>query len=193
MIDKILITTSGIGSRLGDLTDYTNKCLVRVGNKPAISCIIEMYPKDCNFVITLGHYGDLVKQFLILTYPDYNFTFVKVDKYQGPGSSLGYSIMMAKQYLQEPFIFHACDTLMSDDTEIKKSLSMTKSFCIGDKRSDASQYATLLMSSDRLIEIKRKGEINFDLVYVGIAGIFEYELFFKYLKNYTVYNPAIPR
>ena len=33
---KVLITTSGIGSRLGDLTTYTNKCLVRIGNKPAI-------------------------------------------------------------------------------------------------------------------------------------------------------------
>ena len=106
MIDRVLITTSGIGSRLGNLTDFTNKCLVRVGNKPAISHIIEQYPLDFEFIITLGHHGDLVRQFLTLTYPLHNFVFVEVDNYKGAGSSLGYSIMQAKKFLQKPFIFH---------------------------------------------------------------------------------------
>ena len=67
---KVLITTSGIGSRLGELTDYTNKSLVRIGDKPAISLIIEKYPEDTEFVITLGHYGDYVKEFLRMVYPN---------------------------------------------------------------------------------------------------------------------------
>ena len=41
---KVLLTTSGLGSRLGNLTKFTNKSLVRVGDKPAISHIIESYP-----------------------------------------------------------------------------------------------------------------------------------------------------
>ena len=40
----VLITTSGIGNRLGNLTKFTNKSLVRVGEKPSISYIIESYP-----------------------------------------------------------------------------------------------------------------------------------------------------
>ena len=94
---KVLITTSGLGSRLGNLTDYTNKSLVRVGDIPAISHIVEKYDKDTPFVITLGHFGSYVKQFLLLTYSDRDFTFVEVDKYKGPGSSLGYSILQAKR------------------------------------------------------------------------------------------------
>ena len=85
---KVLITTSGLGSRLGSLTDYTNKALVRVADKPAISYIIESYPKHTNFVITLGHFGSHVKQFLTLAYPDRIFTFVEIDKYKGEESSL---------------------------------------------------------------------------------------------------------
>ena len=80
---KVIVTTSGLGSRLGNITDYTNKCLVRIGDKPAISYIIESYPTDTEFVITLGHYGDYVKQFLELAYPTYNFSFVNIDKYSG--------------------------------------------------------------------------------------------------------------
>ena len=59
---KVLITTSGIGSRLGNLTKFTNKALVRVGRRPAISYIIDEYPSDTEFIVTLGHYGDQVRQ-----------------------------------------------------------------------------------------------------------------------------------
>ena len=61
---KVLITTSGIGSRLGEITKYTNKALVRIGDKPCISHIIEKYPIESKFVVTLGYFADQVKDFL---------------------------------------------------------------------------------------------------------------------------------
>ena len=104
MRHKVLITTSGIGSRLGDIPSFTNKSLVSIGNKPVISHIIESYPKDTNFVITIGYFGTYVKQFLELAYPDKKIEYVKVDNYSGPGSSLGYSLLQAKKYLQCPLV-----------------------------------------------------------------------------------------
>ena len=49
---KVLLTTSGLGSRLGNLTKFTNKSLVRIGDKPVLSHIIESYPNDVEFIIT---------------------------------------------------------------------------------------------------------------------------------------------
>ena len=86
--NKVLITASGLGSRLGNLTKFTNKGLVRIGKKPALSYIIESYPSDVEFVVTLGHYGDQVEQFLNLAYPDKKITYVPVKNYDGEGSSL---------------------------------------------------------------------------------------------------------
>lgn len=186
---KILITTSGIGSRLGELTDYINKSLVRIGNKPALSLIIENYPQDSEFIITLGHYGQHVKEFLNVTYPDHNFVFVHVDNYQGPGSSLGYSILQAKEHLQCPFVFNACDTLLSKNSIILKYLNSNVNFCLGGIREDSSQYATLLVDNNKVKEIKRKGEINFDYGYAGICGIKDYETFWKLLKKCYDTNP----
>ena len=88
----VLITTSGTGNRLGNLTKFTNKSLVRVGEKPAISYIIESYPKDTEFVITTGYYGNHIKQYLKLAYPEKSFTFCDVDRFEGNGSSLLYSM-----------------------------------------------------------------------------------------------------
>ena len=45
---KVLLTTSGLGSRLGNLTKFTNKSLVRIGDKPTISHKINDLPEIRN-------------------------------------------------------------------------------------------------------------------------------------------------
>ena len=177
---KVLITTSGVGSRLGNLTSFTNKCLVRVGDKPAISHIIESYSETTKFVITLGHYGSYVKQFLELTYPDHDFTFVKVDKYEGKGSSLGYSIKKAKSHLQCPFIFHASDTILTSKDKIPPP---NTNWCAGAYKKESSQYRTLRVNKDQVAHINEKGEINYDFSYIGLCGIKDYFLFWHWLET----------
>ena len=181
---KVLITTSGIGSRLGKLTDFTNKSLVRIGDKPAISYIIEHYPKDTPFVITLGHFGTYIKEFLQLAYPNKNFTFITVDKFKGPGSSLGYSILQAKKELQCPFIFHASDTIIPNLPFVPN-----KNFCVGSFKEETSQYTTLLINNNKVKKINKKGEINYDYPYVGVCGINDYKLFWDKLEKIYKLNP----
>jgi hypothetical protein len=98
---KVLITTSGIGSRLGELTNYTNKSLIRIGKKPTISYIVERYSDDVEIVITLGYFGKHVREFLQMAYPEKIFTFIDVDKYTGEGSSLGYSLLNTSDIISE--------------------------------------------------------------------------------------------
>lgn len=176
---KVIITTSGLGSRLGELTNYTNKSLIRVADKPAISYIIESYPAETEFVITLGHFGSHVKQFLKLAYPNLNFTFVEVDKYKGEGSSLGYSLLQCKSEINSPFIFHASDTIINNYNPEYPS----KNYIVGSHKADSAQYRTLHLDSNKLIKINEKGELNFDFSYVGIAGIKDFELFFYNLEK----------
>jgi choline kinase len=171
---KVLITTSGLGTRLGNLTDYTNKALIRVTDKPVISYIIESYPKDTSFIITLGYYGTHVKQFLSLAYPDRNFTYVEIDKYQGEGSSLGYSILQCRNVIDRPFIFHASDTILKDF----KIPCLENNWIVGSYKEDSSQYRTLNLSNEKILKINEKGELGYDFSYVGVAGIKDFESFF---------------
>lgn len=177
---KVLITTSGIGSRLGKLTDFTNKSLVRIGDKPAISHIIEYYPKNTSFVITLGHFGSYVKEFLELAYPNRNFTFINVDNFKGPGSSLGHSILQAKSELQCPFIFHASDTIL---TSLDIIPNLEHNWCAGAYKEETSQYRTLRTNNGWVDIIAEKGEINFDYPYIGLCGIKDYSLFWECLES----------
>lgn len=181
---KVLITTSGLGSRLGHLTEFTNKSLVRVSNKPAIAHIVESYPIDTDFVITLGHFGSHVRQFLKLVYPERHFTFVEVDKYSGKDSSLGYSIFKCRSELECPFIFHASDTIIDNYKLIEPTVF---NYVLGSYKDDNySEYRNLKTSEDvlkNLISIEEKGAVGFYPSYMGVCGIKDYLLFFEELEK----------
>jgi len=178
----VLITTSGIGKRLDNLTKFTNKALVKVGDKYAICYIIEQYAQSTEFIVTIGYFGKYVKDFLLLAYPSYNFTFVEIDNYDGPGSSLGYSLLKAKKLLNRPFIFHCCDAIIT--TPIKFNINKNTLFVA--KYENSSQYTSIKTSNTSVIKINSKGSINFDYIYTGISYIYNFIEFWKSLRD--IYN-----
>lgn len=182
---KVLITTSGTGSRLGDITKHTNKALVKVGKRPAISYIIDSYPKETEFVITVGYYGDQVRDLLKLVYPSHNFKFVQVDKYEGPGTSLGYSMLQAASQLQCPFIYHACDTII----ENQKIPAPKKNWIGGYKGEGSSHYASFNAVNEEVQQMHDKGMLNPDFLHIGLIGISDYADFWKVLKGMYAKNP----
>ena len=101
---KVLISSAGIGSRLGDLSKNINKSLITIYTKPVISYIIEKFSKNIEIVIAVGYKSNLVKDFVRLAYPDRTIRFVDIDIFEGPGSGLGYTILTCEPYLQCPFI-----------------------------------------------------------------------------------------
>ncbi len=178
----VLITTSGIGERLGDLTKFTNKSLVSVGDKYGICYIIESYDLNTDFIITVGYYGNLVKDFLLLAYPNRNFTFVTVDNYCGKGSSLGYSLLQAKSYLQKPFVFHCCDAIVTSHMDFDDNKNI---LCVV-KCSSSEHYTNIKVNNELVTEINNKKHPNFDFAYTGISLINDYTQFWNNLEN--IYN-----
>ncbi len=182
---KVLITTSGTGSRLGDITKYTNKSLVKVGKKPAISYIIEQYPKNTEFVITVGYFGNQVRDFLKLVYPDRKFKFVEVDRYEGPGTSLGYSMLQAEVLLRCPFVYHACDTIVSGKIPAPK-----KNWTGGFRGDGSSHYASFDAVDGKVQQMYDKGMIDPDFLHIGLVGVWEYASFWKNLKEMYKKDPS---
>lgn len=179
----VLITASGTGSRLGELTKYTNKSLVPVGNKLAICHIIELYDPSTEFVITIGYKGELVKEFCSLAYPDRNITFVEVDKFEGDGSSLVYSMLQAQNYLQKPFIFHCCDTILELPVEYPNNNAIV--VC---KNGDFYSYSSITGSNGKTVSMNPKGFEGNDFCYIGLAYYKDYQEFWKAAND--IYNKS---
>jgi NDP-sugar pyrophosphorylase family protein len=180
MTKTILITTSGIGERLGTITKYTNKSLVKVGDKYAICYIIELYNEpDTEFIITLGYYGNYVKDFLLLAYPNKKFTFVDIDLFVGIGSSLGYSMLKAKDFLQKPFIFHCCDSIILDKIIFEENKNCLYVY----PYKNSNNYTNIKCKNNIITEINNKKHTDFDYIYTGVSYIYDYQLFWNYLQG----------
>ena len=176
---RVVIPTAGTGSRLENLTKYINKSLLSVANRPTISHLIDLFPVNCEFVIALGHKGNLVRDFLELTYPDKTFYFVNIEPYQGKGSGLGYTLLSCKQYLQQPFVFLSCDTLL--DGNIHEPTYNWMGYA---ERDDLLQYRTLYITGDNVTQICEKGVFKENLwAYPGVAGVYDYDVFWKSMQD----------
>ena len=176
---RVVIPTSGSGSRLGKLTRYINKSLVGIAHRPTISHLIEQFPGDCEFVIALGHKGNLVREYLELAHPDRQFIFQHVVPFEGKGSGLGLSLLFCEKYLQQPFIFLSCDTLVKEQIIVPDHNWMGYA-----QIENVSDYRTLELESDYVNQICEKG-INNDnqRPYIGLSGIHDYQLFWKAMRS----------
>jgi NDP-sugar pyrophosphorylase family protein len=181
---RVLITTSGTGSRLENLTKNTNKSLLQIGDKYAICHIIDNYPDDTEFVVTLGYYGNYVKDFLDLAYSSKKINYVYIDKYEGPGSSLGYSMLKSKDLLQMPFIFHCCDTITNINI-----IPFNKNILFVTKHDDFNSYSSINVKDNKVISINNKGYKDNDFIYTGLVCINDYHKFWNILEDLYINNP----
>lgn len=187
---KVLITTSGTGSRLKELTEKTNKSLIEINGKAVISHIIESYPETIELVITVGYFGDRVKQYTSEQYPTRKITFVTINKYEGEGTSLGYSMLQAADKLQCPFIFHCNDTLVKGTIPSPESYNWNG----GSKGIDASVYneksfSSFLVKDGKVTRMQPKGVTPFDYFHIGLVGLKDHNQFWLELQKAYEQNP----
>ena len=177
---KICLPTAGIGSRLKEITKFINKSLVDVDNKPIISHILGNFPKESKFVVPIGYKGNLVREYLEMVHPDYYFEFVDIFPYEGNNSGLGFTLLSCKKFLQEPFVFIPCDTLL------RSKIPNPSTNWIGYSESnDKSQYRTINIKDDKVTSINEKSSnaSSDDFVYIGLCGIKDFRCFWDAKKD----------
>lgn len=188
---KVLITCSGIGKRMGVYTEYTNKALIKIGDKFTIDYIIDLYKhiNNVEFIITLGYYGDFVKQYLEITYTNLKFTFVNVDIFDGPNSSLIYSLKCTQNYLQEPFIYITCDTIILDNLNYDNDYNIKENKLFVYKYDNSINYASVKCNNNKITNIYHKNQKIYDYIYIGNSEIYDIKTFWNTLN--IIYNNNI--
>lgn len=173
MPDKlnVLIPTSGLGSRLGELTEHTNKCLVRVGTKAVISHIIDSYPAGTHFLVMIGHKGQLVRQYLTLAHPDLEVTYLERELHAGNLGLVRALREQADQIPEGPIIFHASDTIVDLPTEFLNARTLTPMVLGVPVCGDVHDYRTLRPAFGYVDRVQEKGEQTAigDHVHIGVV------------------------
>ncbi len=175
---RVCILAAGVGSRMGALSQHVNKAILPVNFKGTISYIIEKFPKDTKIVIAIGHKKESIIEYLVITHPDRSFIFVDIDKYIGPGSGPGYSLLQCKKALQCPFIFFAADTIVLEEIPLPDK----NWFGIAPIK-DPEKYCTVKIKNNFVYEINDKIKTNNRFAFIGLAGIYDYKLLFSELEK----------
>lgn len=175
----VLILSAGTGSRLKQLTEKTNKVLLPINNKAIISHIISKFPSNFDFIITKGYKGDIVEEYCKIAFPNHNFTFVTVDKFEGEGTGPGYSALRCEEYLQRPFYFITGDCML--DSPIPP---IDCNWVGAYPTSYPEKYSTLKTDDfGNISEFVNKSVEGNDLAFIGLAAIWNYEIFWDELKQ----------
>ena len=87
---RAIIPVAGLGSRLKPHTYSTPKVLLNVGGKPILSHILDKLLEEdihkATFVI--GHLGEMIKEYVLKTYPSIHADFVEQKEMEGLGHAI---------------------------------------------------------------------------------------------------------
>jgi hypothetical protein len=127
-----------------------------------------------------------VKQYLSLAYPTIQFNYIEIENYSQTGSSLGYSLLQCKEYIQTPFIYTCCDAIINESIQL--SFDENTMF-ITNCEKDSYRYSTVSIEGDYINNIYNKGAKSFDSIYIGVTYIKDVSLFFDTLETIYKENP----
>lgn len=175
---KVCILAAGVGSRMGDLSAHVSKAVLPINFKAVISYIINKFSTDIEIVIAVGHKKETIIDYLSLAHPENKITYVEIDRYVGPGSGPGYSLLQCKDKLQCPFIFFAADTIVLEDIPLPDK----NWFGIAPVK-DTEKFCTVKIKNNLIYEINDKVKTNNKFAFIGLAGICDYTTFFDSLEN----------
>lgn len=180
---KVCIMAAGKGTRLSYAKDF-NKALLPVGDKSALSHIIDKFPKNIEVVIAIGYNANLVKDFVKMAYPDRKITLVEVDKYEGKGSGPGHSLYYCRQHLQCPFIFTSADTIVLETVPEpnRNWLGVAKTddpqnYCIAGVYNGLVKAFYIKMSMTELLKRYDDPKNILNNAFIGMAGVCDYKSF----------------
>jgi choline kinase/thiamine kinase-like enzyme len=179
----ICLLTAGKGSRMGQMGQLLNKSLFPINGKAIISRIIESFPKESEFIIGLGHLGHQVREYLRIAHPEVKFIFQEIDKFEGPGTGPGYSLLCCERQLQKPFYFVSCDTLWTNTIDWNSNENWMGVDSVDP--SISARYCNVKITGNKAIALIDKVRIpdSSYQTFIGLCFIKDYSIFWTALKN----------
>jgi choline kinase len=182
----VFIPAAGLGKRAGSQEEHLPKPIISIGDKPLIYRVMSLYPRGTQFVIGLGYKGEWVRQVanLAAAINNQKITFFTTDSWKTPNHGLSHTVHEARKYINSDFVFHAVDTLISQETCLKIS-NCSITTVIFAKPNSSGIYRTIINGEWNRISVE---ETNPKHVYVGVAFIKNDEKFWESIENHLSYN-----
>ena len=187
---KVVILAGGYGTRLSEYTKLIPKPMVKVGGKPIILRIINLYKKYGfkEFYIALGYKGNYIKKFFKNRFKDLNINLIDT----GINTMTGGRLRRLKKFLdKETFLMTYGDGL--SDINLKKLVSFhqrNKSVMTLTAVRPPARFGSIKIKNNFVYYFKEKSSVDEGWINGGFF-VFEPEIF-NYLKNDKTYLERDP-
>ena len=181
---KVVIPLAGKGTRLRPHTHVTPKPLLRVGDKPVMSYILddlrELGVNEAVFIT--GHLKERVEEYMADEYPDFRVQYVEQAVQNGTAGAVD----LARPYVDEDILIIFVDTLFDADLSMVKSLPEDVAGVIWVKEVEDYQRFGVVVTDDegnmRQI-IEKPSEPISRLANIGLYYIKDWKLLFEGIQH----------
>jgi glucose-1-phosphate cytidylyltransferase len=188
---KVVILAGGLGTRMAEYTNFVPKPMVKLGNKPILEHLIDIYSKsDFNdFIIALGYKGEIIKDHF-KKFKKKNVNIDLIDT--GQNTMTGGRLKRIKEEIgNNTFMLTYGDGLSNVD--LKKLLS----FHVNNKKlvtvtavRPPARFGYIKFKDDDVVNFKEKSKL--DVGWIN-GGFFVMEpKFLDYIKDDTTYLEREP-
>ncbi len=178
---KVVILAGGLGTRLSEYTKLIPKPMVKIGGKPIILRIINLYKKYGfkEFYIALGYKGNVIRNFFKKKVKDVKINLIET----GKNTMTGGRLKRLKKYLKnETFLMTYGDGV--SDINIKKLINFhkkNKSVMTLTAVRPPARFGSIKIRGDYVYYFKEKSSVDEGWINGGFFVI-EPKIF-KYIKN----------
>lgn len=174
---KVCILAAGKGTR-NKYAVNSNKALLPLGEGTALSHIVSKFPEEVEIVLAVGYNAPLVKKYAYGKWGG-RISFVDVE-YEGERRGPGYSLYQCAALLQCPFVYVACDTIVTDTIPMPSKNWM--GLALVERK---EPYLTVEVNNKGLIhKVYDKGDKNGTyLASIGLVGVRDFRPFFVALSR----------
>ena len=178
---NVVILAGGLGTRLSEYTKLVPKPMVKIGGKPIILRIINLYKKYGfnEFYIALGYKGNVIRNFFKKRIKDVKINLIET----GKNTMTGGRLKRLKKYLKnETFLMTYGDGV--SDINIKKLINFhkkNKSVMTLTAVRPIARFGSIKIKGDYVYYFKEKSSVDEGWINGGFFVI-EPKIF-KYIKN----------
>ena len=178
---KVVLLAGGFGTRLSEYTKTIPKPMIKVGGKPMLFHIMNLYAKYGfkDFYIALGYRGEIIKKFFNKKFFDWNINLIET----GKNTTTGGRLKRLKKYIgKETFMMTYGDGI--SNVNLKKLLKFhkkNKKLVTLTAVRPPARFGALKLKGNYVNYFKEKSKLDEGWINGGFF-VMEPE-FFKFIKN----------
>lgn len=188
---KVVIPLAGKGTRLRPHTHVTPKPLLRVGDKPVMSYILDDLRAlgVHEAVVITGHLKEKVQEYMEREYPDFHAVYVEQKEQRGTADA----VALAEPYADDELLIIFVDTLFDADLSIVKSLPEDVAGVIWAKEvEDYQRFGVIVTDENGFMRriIEKPSEPVSKLANIGLYYIRDWKLLFEGIHHVMNSEPG---